>query len=47
MANNLLPNPDDVVAVQLWEQPTDLPDARPLLGRLRSSIACETVSGYG
>jgi len=46
MANNLLPNPDDVVAVQLWEQPTDLPHTRPLLGRLHSSIACETVSGY-
>jgi len=38
MANNLLPHPNDVMAVQHWEQPTDLPQAKSLLGRLCSSI---------
>ena len=41
MANNLLPYPNDGMAVLHWEQPTDLPQAKSLLGlgRLRSSIA--------
>jgi len=44
MANNLrnllrlLPYPQDIMADQQWEQPTDLTQAKNLLGRLRSSI---------
>jgi len=41
MANNLLrllPYPHDIMADQHWEQPTDLSQAKNLLGRLRSSI---------
>jgi len=41
MANtllHLLPDPHHVVADQHWEQPTDLTQAKNLLGRLHSSI---------
>jgi len=34
----LLPHPQDIMADQQWEQPTDLVQAKNLLGRLRSSI---------
>ena len=41
MANSfsrLLPAPHDIMAAQPWEQPTDLTQAKTLLGRLRSSV---------
>ena len=34
----LLPAPHDIMAAQPWEQPTDLRQAKTLLGKLRSSI---------
>jgi len=41
MANSfsrLLPDPQFLMDAQPWEQPTDLTQAKNLLGRLRSSV---------
>jgi len=46
MTNNLLPNPNYVMAVQHWEQPTDLSQAKHLLGRLLSSITHQARHTY-